>query len=83
LAKAQQGSVGEEHDGEQMFVWIDAVDQLLRFGVLLDIEPLVRDLVACQEAFGEVALGGPLRASHANAVVGDGNGSLPVAKQVV
>jgi hypothetical protein len=79
----QAGPVGEQHHRQPRRLAREARDQLAHRGVLVDVHPLVGDLVARQELARRVALGRPARSHHADPFERRARPVEPTREQVV
>jgi hypothetical protein len=79
----QNSSVRQEHDGCAGVVDFRGIEQLARVGIELEVEPLVRDLVARQEVACLVAERRPAMPDDPNALEGRTVRGAPIVEQIV
>src|SRR5262249_27512550 len=69
---SQANAVRKDHERKVVFVvFIEQVNQILNFRIslcLLDVEPLIGNVIACKEVFDVVRRGRPAIAEDANAI---------------
>ena len=76
-------SIREENNRQAVSCIGKRLDHSESFQIILDIQPLIRNLVARQKILYMMACCRPLRARHANSIIGHRGIRHPIAEQVV